>query len=170
MNDSCSCAYMSEESNYKAHRFSSRRSSAVRQLGPRKKILLVECIEVPQCSPPQGPDEGICTLEIKLDYLLLLVMTKCDHYVLKEGNNLGNLLNSLLILWLLDFYSLLPINILLLNQVTLISRYGHTVIHPNFCPPGIGQGTTLSSLISTFCSKLEMAYDRLHISFKFFLA
>ena len=30
MNDDCSCGYVSEESNYKAHRFSSRRGSAAR--------------------------------------------------------------------------------------------------------------------------------------------
>lgn len=44
-----------------------------------------ECTEVPQRSLPQGPGEGICALEIKLDHLLLLGMTKCDHYVLKAG-------------------------------------------------------------------------------------
>lgn len=64
MNDNCSCGYMSEESNYKAHRFSSRRVSAARQLGPREK-------------------KSISPGRIKLDYLLVPVMTKCDHYVLK---------------------------------------------------------------------------------------
>lgn len=66
MNDNCSCGYMSEESNYKAHRFSSRRASAARQLGPRGK---------------KSNSPG----RIKLDYLLVPVMTKCDHYVLKAG-------------------------------------------------------------------------------------
>lgn len=44
MNDNCSCGYMSEESNYKAHRFSSWRAS-VQLAGAKEKkkaILLVE--------------------------------------------------------------------------------------------------------------------------------
>lgn len=67
MNDNCSCGYMSEESNYKAHRFSSRRASAARQLGPREK-------KKKSNSPGR----------IKLDYLLVPVMTMCDHYVLNS--------------------------------------------------------------------------------------
>lgn len=55
MNDNCSCGYMSEESNYKAHRFSSRRASecSSSQLGPR------------------GKKKSNSPGRIKLDYLLV---------------------------------------------------------------------------------------------------
>lgn len=117
MSDNCISGYMTEESNYKAHRFTSQRASSAYQLGPRKINYPGRMYWSSSVESTSEVRWRRFPLEIKLDDLLLLVMSECAPMSSRYGNNLHYLLRYLLILWFLDFYFLLARNNFSFNLV-----------------------------------------------------